>query len=195
MLLTLRGTPTCYFGDELGMENVDVPVDRLRDTAGFSIDEARQFSRDRQWTPMRWDDGPNAGFCPPTVEPWLPIGADSNVVNVAFEAGDPRSMLSLFRALSRLRSQEPALQVGDYASLDTGAADVFAFERRLGDERLLIALNCSDSPATADLGSSAVRGEILLSTELDRYGTESLVAVRLRPTEGVVVRPGHDRSA
>lgn len=189
LLLTLRGTPTCYYGDEIGMVDVDIPPDGLRDTIGYADpSEARRFSRDPQRTPMQWDAGPNAGFCPPAVDPWLPLAPDHQQINVAAESEDKRSMLALFRRLAALRRATPALAVGAYRSLDAGGTGVFAYERTWRDTRLVVALNFEDASAAVQLGSPGSLGEILLSTELDREGSETLDRLSLRPNEGIVVR-------
>ncbi len=161
LLLTLRGTPTCYYGDEIGMVNVDIPPDRLRDTAGYAPakPEAIRFSRDAERTPMQWDATSGAGFCAAGVAPWLPIG-DNQKVNVAAQDKDPHSLLSLFRRLTTLCRETPALSVGSYRSLDVGAAPAVAYERWHAGVRLLIALNFSAEPRVLDLSSAADQGEV-----------------------------------
>lgn len=186
MLLTLRGTPFCYYGDELGMTDVPIPAERFRDMADLDPLEMRRYSRDPSRTPMRWDAGPNAGFCPPRVEPWLPLGPDHTTINVAVEERDPRSILWLFRRLSALRRGEAAIATGAYRSLDAGSDAVFAYERFDGTGRFAIALNFSDRPQRARLPGRI--GEIVLSTELDREGEAPKTEIELRPNEGLVVR-------
>jgi alpha-glucosidase len=90
------------------------------------------FGRDPARTPMRWDGSPNAGFCPEGATPWLPVAGDRETVNVEAQERDPRSMLSLFRRLTGLRRELPALAVGSYAPLDVGGEDVFAYLREHG---------------------------------------------------------------
>ena len=196
LLLTMRGTPFCYYGDELGMADSPVPVDRLRDTVGYDPAEAPRFSRDPQRTPMQWDASrPNAGFTPPEVVPWLPVAPDSAAVNVAVEAADDRSILALFRRLTALRMEQPALSVGDYRSHDAGNPDVFAYERRHAGTRLLVALNFTADPTVVDLRAVSSNGIALLSTELDRTGPEDLGRLRLGANEGLVLRiEGRDRA-
>lgn len=188
LLLTLRGTATCYYGDEIGMVNVDIPLEKLRDTVGYNPSDAKQLSRDPWRTPMQWDAGPHAGFCPTGVEPWLPIAGDYERKNVTVQDQAPRSMLALFRRLTTLRRETPALHVGSYQSLDTGVAAVFAYERQHIGTRLLVMLNFSDAPQMLDLRASAKQGEVLLSTELDREGAENLAEFRLRANEGVIMQ-------
>jgi alpha-glucosidase len=192
LALTLRGTPFVYYGDELGMLHADVPDDRMRDGHGYAdIERARRFSRDPYRSPMQWDAGPNAGFCPPGIEPYLPLGRDWQRLNVEAEGEDPRSMLALFRSLVGLRGEHDALTVGDYRGLDVSEGSVLAYERRSGKDRVLVVLNLGDDEVAVDLGTVAPAGEILLSTGLDRSGEASLAPLPLRPDEGLLIRlPG-----
>ncbi|WP_028967794.1 alpha-amylase family glycosyl hydrolase [Sphingomonas phyllosphaerae] len=173
LLLTLRGTPTLYQGDELGIGQVDIPADRIRDPQ-----ELRQpgigIGRDRSRTPMPWDASPFAGFS--TVEPWLPLNPDWPTRNVAAQEQDPRSMLTLYRRLLALRRAHPALAVGDFRLLDAPDG-VLVYERRHGDERLRIALNLTDSSKPLPFAP-----EVLLST-LDPAPDGVL-----RANEGVISR-------
>src|SRR5438067_4215443 len=97
LLLTLRGTSTLYYGDELGMQDVPVPPERVQDPWGLRV-PGLNLGRDPQRAPMPWDPGPNGGFCPPSAEPWLPMTPDLAQINVASQLADPRSMLALTRA-------------------------------------------------------------------------------------------------
>jgi alpha-glucosidase len=181
LLLTLRGTPLLYYGDELGMADVDVPPERRRD--GFDLGDGAP-TRDVNRTPAQWSAALHAGFSDGRdVEPWLPLAPDYREVNVERQREDPRSMLSLYRALVTLRRQRPALRRGSYRSLDSGADDVLVYTREHGDERLAIALNMGEQPARATLPS---RARCLLSTHLDRHD-ETGPSVDLRPAEGVVL--------
>ncbi|HYN69335.1 MAG TPA: alpha-amylase family glycosyl hydrolase [Candidatus Eisenbacteria bacterium] len=191
LLLTLRGTPFCYYGDEIGMADTPVPVDRLRDTVGYDPSQATRFSRDPQRTPMQWDaTRPNAGFSSPEAEPWLPLAPDSGTVNVAVQEADERSVLALFRRLTALRAAEPALNGGDYRSHHAGDRNVFAYERSDGGTRVLVVLNFTAADKLVDLGAVASDGLVLLSTELDRTGREDCATLSLRPNEGVILRIG-----
>ena len=173
LLLTLRGTPTLYQGDELGIGRVDIPPDRVRDPQ-----ELRQpgigIGRDRSRTPMPWDASPFAGYS--TVEPWLPLNPDWPTRNVAAQETDARSMLTLYRRLLALRRAHPALAVGDFRLLDAPDG-VLAYERRHGDEVLRIALNLTEAPKPLPFA-----GEVILST-LDT-ASDGLI----RGAEGVILR-------
>jgi alpha-glucosidase len=183
LLLTLRGTPTCYYGDELGMPDGEIPPERI-------VDPQQGRSRDPERTPMQWDASPSAGFAPPGVEPWLPVAAGHEERNVEAQDADPRSELSLFRELTALRRTHRALQVGSLRLLGAGA-ETLAYVREHEGERLLVALHLGVRPVTIDLTEGGVgTAEILLSTELDRDGAVDLAALELRPREGVVVALG-----
>jgi len=179
LLLTLRGTPTLYQGDELGIGEVPIPADRIRDPQHFR-QPALNIGRDRSRTPMPWDQTAFAGFS--DVEPWLPLNRDWKTRNVAAEDQNSASMLSLYRSLLALRRSEEALAVGGLALLDA-EEDVLAYERRSGNERLLVALNLSSQAKTFPLPPPATQStEILLST------TSDPPAQHLAPDEGRVVR-------
>jgi alpha-glucosidase len=181
LLLTLRGTPTLYYGDELGLANGIIPPDKIQDPQGKNLGPER--NRDTCRTPMQWDASPNAGFSP--SEPWLPISPDYAERNVASLAADPASILTLYRRLIALRRGSPALYAGSYAALETGEA-VFAFVRVQGDERKLVAINFTGQPQQVNLPAGT--GRIVLSTYLDRSAeTVSLASLTLRPHEGLIL--------
>ncbi len=171
LLLTLRGTPFIYYGDELGMRDVDIPAAQYQDPQGINLG----ISRDPERTPMQWNAAPHAGFS--AVETWLPVAPDYTQVNVEAEQADPRSPLTLFKTLLDLRRADEALSLGDYESLEA-PEDVFAFKR---GGKYIVALNFSDLSQSLDLS-----GEIVLSTYLDREG--GVEKLDLRPNEGVVLR-------
>jgi alpha-glucosidase len=181
LLLTLRGTPTCYYGDELGMVDGVIPPERAVDPQA-----ADGRGRDAARTPMQWSPGPGAGFCAPGVEPWLPIPTSAETRNVAVQAADPRSHLALVRRLLALRRAHAALTVGSLDLVDA-PGDVVAYVRTAGDERVLVVANLGPSPARVDAAHLGRRGEILCATGLDRSGPVDLAAVDVRAHEGVVV--------
>jgi alpha-glucosidase len=183
LLLTLRGTPTVYYGDEIGMANVPIPPERVQDPWEKNL-PGRGLGRDPERTPMQWDAAPNAGFT--TGEPWLPVADDFAAVNVAAQRADPGSILSLHRRLLKLRRAEPALAVGSYTRVEA-EGDVLAYVREHGGERFFVALNLGSHPTSLPFGG---RGEVALSTHLDREGEEVVDRVELRGDEGVVVRVG-----
>ncbi len=182
LLLTLRGTPTMYYGDEIGMHDVDIPEDRIVDPQGRH-DPRR--SRDPERTPMQWDDLEHAGFS--TGLPWLPIARDYTRVNVAAEQNEATSVLSLVHALIALRQSTPALAIGSYSGFKADG-DVLAYLREHGDQRYLIALNFGSATQQLDLGTTGYQGEVVLGTYHDRAGDRITGAVMLRPDEGIIAR-------
>jgi alpha-glucosidase len=163
LLLTLRGTPTIYQGDELGMTDVPIPPGRVQDPWERRV-PGLGLGRDPVRTPLPWsdgpDDGPGRGFT--SGDPWLPLGPDT--ASVAAQADDPTSMLTLYRRLLALRRAEPALALGSYrtVAVDDG---VLVHERRLDDRRVVVALNLTGEDRAAE-----VAGTTLLSTRADGPG-------------------------
>jgi alpha-glucosidase len=183
LLLTLRGTPTLYYGDELGMENVPIPPEREQDPFGKNMPGTGQ-GRDPERTPMQWDGSPFAGFS--TVEPWLPLAPDWEVTNVEAEKQEAGSMLNLVRALLQLRRAEPCLAFGSYRTLAV-EGDVLIFARQLESRRMIVALNLEAEPKVVVFGEGEVGGRIALSTHLDREGEAVGSGLALRADEGVVI--------
>ncbi len=170
LLLTLRGTPTIYQGEELGMQNVPIPPDRVVDPWERNV-PGQGLGRDPVRTPLAWSQGPGAGFT--TGTPWLPIDMAPGR-SVAEQSDDPASMLTLYRALLKLRRAEPALTTGAYRTV-TVTDDAYVFERTAGGRTLRVALNFSDRPTRIpDAGIP------LLSTRAGR----KVEPVTLAPNEG-----------
>ena len=190
LLMTLRGTPTNYYGEEIGMENVPIPPEFIQDPPAVNQPEiAHIVGRDPERTPMQWDASPHAGFTEEAVIPWLPLPADYQTRNVRQQEEDPTSMLNLYRSLTKLRRSEPALAVGDYASVDAGAADVFAYQRTApGADSFLIVLNFGEQSHTLNLSEIAAQAEVVIAAGLKRSGTVSLNALELEANEGLVFR-------
>jgi alpha-glucosidase len=183
MLLTLRGTPTMYYGDELGMHNVPMPPDRVQDPFEKNV-PGLGLGRDPSRTPMQWSDGAHAGFS--EGEPWLPIAEDFTSCNVVTERQDSRSMLTLYRRLLELRRREPALNIGSYTAVPA-QGNLLAYRRQSGGTRFLIVLNLGNEDAV--LTGAVPAEKIELSTYLDREeGAPFEGRLELRPAEGVVVR-------
>ncbi len=143
LLMTLRGTPTIYYGDELGLRDVEIPPELVVDVRETMV-PGRGLGRDPQRTPMQWDESANAGFT--TGQPWLPLAADAAEHSVDAQRSDPRSMLCLYHQLLKLRRSEPALAIGSYAPLPA-TGSLLAYVREHGGRRLAVVLNVGPEPA------------------------------------------------
>jgi alpha-glucosidase len=174
LLLTLRGTPTLYYGDELGMEDVRIAPERARDS-WMRTEPGVGIGRDPQRTPMQWDASAQAGFS--SVEPWLPVSPLFKEKNVERAKSDPRSLLTLYRRLIELRRSRGALVTGRKQLLEA-PPEVIAYRR----EDLLVALNLGREPRRL-----AASGRVLLSTHMDRQGERLAKALELRANEGAIV--------
>jgi alpha-glucosidase len=181
LLLTLRGTPTLYYGDELGLENVPIPPERERDPFGLRQPGTGQ-GRDPVRTPMPWDGSANCGFT--TGEPWLPLGGDHAAKSVEAQRRDPASMLTLTRSLLELRRREPALSLGNFALL-TAEDDVLAYARTWGERRFVVALNLGAT--SAGLSRKELSGRIALSTHPGRAGARIEGRLELAADEAVII--------
>jgi alpha-glucosidase len=183
LLLTLRGTPTIYYGDEIGMQQVPISPDRIRDPFERNV-PGRGLGRDGARTPMQWDGTAFAGFS--VCEPWLPLAANYEEQNVAEQRHKPGSMLMLHIRLAELRRQRPPLRFGDYRPL-VAEGDLLLYMREHQDDRILVALSMGTEPTAVTFREHELRGEVLVSTYGDREGELVCGSIELRGTEGVVV--------
>ena len=181
LLLTLRGTPTLYQGDELGIGKVNIPPERLRDPRELR-EPGLGLGRDWSRTPMPWDGSPNAGFS--SAEPWLPLNDDWPARNVEAQERDGASMLNLYRKLLRLRRAHPALAIGEIELIEAGE-EVLSYRRKHGDERISVALNLGGQTRPLPAG---FEGERLASTLAGSGDPASL-----RPDEGIIILPAGQR--
>ena len=179
LLLTLRGTPTLYYGDELGLRDVAVAPEHVQDPWEKRV-PGQGLGRDPVRAPMPWTLEANAGFCPPEAEPWLPLDPDADRLAVTAE---PPS-LQLYRRLLALRRAEPALALGDWRGLRSSDG-VLAYLR--GDS-ILVALNLTGEERTFALGELA--GEVLLSARGAADGLRVTGSLALAGDDAVVVRLG-----
>ncbi|HKT85583.1 MAG TPA: alpha-amylase family glycosyl hydrolase [Novosphingobium sp.] len=183
LLLTLRGTPTIYYGDEIGIAKVTIPLDRIRDPWAIQEPET-SFDRDHARTPMQWSADENAGFS--TAEPWLPLTDDWPERNVQQMSADEGSLLSLHRRLLKVRRAEPALQTGSYRRLILEEC-VMAYERTGETARFAVVVNFSAEPQSVDLPEPYSGGSLVLSTRGERSAPIAS-PLRLGPDEGVLIR-------
>jgi alpha-glucosidase len=162
-ILTLRGTPFLYNGEEIGMTDYIInDPSKLRDTMANwyyerlindlhgDVEEAAQnaahMSRDKNRTPMHWSNDPNAGFCPKNIVPWLPVNPNYAAgINVKDQLDTPVSLFNFYKRLLRVRKSSPALVEGDYQPLHNSAKDYLAFLRRTEQQTVLVMLNFSES--------------------------------------------------
>ena len=177
MLLSLRGTPVLYQGDEIGLGNVEVPYEQMRDPLGVRY-MPYYAGRDAGRTPMHWRDRAGGGFTEPDVVPWLPLG-DTATRNVEAQRGDRTSILELVRDLIALRKRTPDLHSGAYATLPA-PPDVWAWRR---GTRTTVVVNMSD----AEVDVANVGGRILVATDRDRDGERAVDPLRLHAWEAVVI--------
>jgi alpha-glucosidase len=176
MVLSLRGTPVLYQGDEIGMANVAVAHEDMRDPLGVRFYPYYE-GRDAGRTPMQWSDSPGGGFTE-ADRPWLPLG-DLAAANVAEQRDDAGSLLSFCRDLIAFRRSHPEFSTGDTASLDT-PEQAWAWTR---GERHVVALNIS----LDEIVLSGVTGTVQVCTNRDREGEVIGDDLRLAAFEGVIL--------
>lgn len=178
LLLTLRGTSTIYYSDEIGMQNAAIPQDRVRDNS--------DQHRDPQRTPMQWSAGPNAGFT--TGRPWLDVDESYATINVEARQHDPASILSLYKHLLDVRRSEPALYGGDY--LPVGIQEsVISFIRAdpSTGKRFLVLLNLGHNAELFKLPAHFdFKSRILFNTDLKRRGELVQLQIRVAGDEGIL---------
>ncbi len=184
LLLTLRGTSTIYYGDELGMENVPIAPEQEVDPWGI-LSPGLGLGRDPERTPMQWDNSPNGGFCASDVSPWLPLSANFTLENVATQKERPNAILNLTRTLLQLRKDHNALGLGSYLPLDA-QGNVFAYGRKHGTEVCVIVLNMGAQDTEWRWEGLTAPFKVLLSTCGDS-GSLHPDFLRLRPHEGIIL--------
>ena len=184
LLLTLRGTPTIYYGEELGMHDVPIPAEEVQDPQGLNMPELN-MSRDPARTPMQWDDSPQAGFT--TGKPWLRLAADYQRVNVGLQETKPLSMLALYKKVIALRQKEAALKVGSYQDIHYDS-QLLAYLRQEAGSRFLIVLNLTHRPAYFRPRDFTFSGKIEISTMPESEGLTVSKVLNLNGDEGVIIR-------
>ncbi|MCB9286492.1 MAG: alpha-glucosidase [Lewinellaceae bacterium] len=197
-ILSMRGTPYCYYGDELGMTNIGFDsIEQYQDIAAINgykqvlstggdteqyLKVLKFLSRDNGRTPMQWDDSENAGFT--TGTPWLPVNPNYTSINVKRQEDDPNSCLNYFRKMVKLRKENPVLVYGAYELLLPDHEQVYAYTRTLGDAKMLVLLNFSAENAEIQLPAGLETGEVLINNydSVEAAGAE----VSLRPYQAVI---------
>lgn len=183
LLLTLRGTPTIYYGEELGMRDVPIPFDEVKDPQGLNMPD-KNLSRDPFRTPMQWDDSDNSGFS--TATPWLRVALDNKRVNIKNQKTDPYSHLWLYKKLISLRQSQPSLMSGHYKPLYADH-QAFAYMRHLpGEKSFVIVLNLSHRPCYLDL-ECVNAGTIVVSTSAEGEGRKLTQSLQLSGDDALVI--------
>ena len=204
-LLTMRGTPYWFAGDEIGMRNIR--FDRIEDYNDIDtinrykkakaegkdpqavLDEQKETGRDNARTPFQWDRSPEAGFTAGT--PWLKVNPDYTWINVADEEKDPTSILNYFKKVVSFRKENLSLIYGSYHLLDAENPQSYTFLRKTGADTYLIMLNFSPKAAISTPGIDMSNAHVLL----DNYGDRSHMApqkdITLRPFEAIVFQLNH----
>jgi alpha-glucosidase len=180
LLLSLPGTITLYYGDEIGMTNVSIPPEIVQDPAEKN-EPGIGVGRDPERTPMPWDGSPLAGFT--TGRPWLPLGQDHRALNVVNLEQDPESILHFYRSLIALRKSHPVLVTGELHSV-AAANNVLTYERHGCGERLRIILNFGDAPVAIP----SEIGEILAATSPGCTSERPNKLIQLGGAAGLIVR-------
>jgi len=180
LLLTLRGTPFLYYGEEIGMRNGAIPPERFQDPLARTLHP--KLSRDPERTPMQWSARPGAGFT--TGEAWLPIAADAAERNVDAQRADRGSLLWLYKDLLALRRSTPALERGSWRALDAPKS-VLAYERHHGASRAFVALNFGDHACAPGLPDARVLAG--LRTRAGAPLPANVAALELGPSEAAVL--------
>lgn len=203
LVLTLKGTPFLYNGEEIGMTDLIITdPTRLRDTMAtwyydrlvneLKVDpqeaarRAGKMSRDKNRTPMQWSNNPNGGFSPPNVETWLPVNPNyRDGINVRDQQHNPSSLLNYYKYLLQVRKASPALIAGEYISLNNTARDYLAFVRKSEEQTVLVILNFSNKKL--DLNFSRAREIKGHNLQILFSSAERLKTVR--PPYGLTISP------
>ncbi|HEY60635.1 MAG TPA: alpha-glucosidase [Anaerolineae bacterium] len=185
MLLTMRGTPFLYYGEEIGMRNVRIKHSQIKDPIGKRYWPFYK-GRDGCRAPMQWEAIPNAGFS--TVEPWLPVHSDYIQRNVTNQYRDPHSILNFYKKLLALRKRHPVLVRGIFEPIQQKSKHVLVYERKYKNQRALIALNFSDSKIKIILVQSRKnKWRLLLSNQRKKLEILSADSFNLEGNEALIL--------
>ena len=187
LLVTLRGTPFLYYGEELAMRSLEIPNAIAFDPpARRASPQSPWWNRDQARGPMAWRPGPGGGFT--SGRPWLPLPPDVGSRNVEVQGAAGDSVLSVYRAVLHLRREMAALQRGAQQLIDVGDADVLAYRRDADGRSAFIALNFASRPATVAIPEAATANgwRIALSTHRRRAGERLHRPLILAPLEALI---------
>jgi Glycosidases len=203
LVLTLKGTPFLYNGEEIGMTDYMLTdISQVKDTMGswyyhaivtdmgVHPDEAMQrtaaMTRDKNRTPMQWSNNPNAGFSPSNVATWLPINPNyKNGINVRDQQHNPSSLLNYYKHLLQVRKNSPALIAGEYIPLNNTANDYFAFIRKSNEQTILVILNFSSKKLELDFS----RVKEIKSHDLQILFSSAERLKTAKPPRGLIISP------
>ncbi len=179
LLLTMRGTPFIYYGEEIGMEDTDIPYDKIVDPWGKALWPKK--GRDVCRTPMQWNNKENAGFS--ESAPWLPVNLNKAYVNVESEMKDPNSILNFYRSLLKLRKEHVELRRGTM-KFQNAPSDIIFYIRKVSEKQVVVLLNFGSTVQCVDL---TIYGKVLIGTHKNA-GEKIHGAVRLAPFESIVIK-------
>jgi len=184
LLLTLRGTPTIYYGEEIGMRDVPIPIEQVQDPQGLNMPE-KNLSRDPSRTPMQWNGDHYAGFS--DAKPWLPLSADYKRINVELQKNDRFSNLNLYKRLINLRQNQPSLMAGDYKPLYADQQSIAYIRQTTGAKAFLVVLNLTHRPCYVRIQHQSITGVVVLSTAEELEGSRVTENIHLGGDEGIIV--------
>lgn len=190
LLLTLRGTPTVYYGDEIGMKNVKIPKNMIQDPPALKHPEIADIvGRDPERTPMQWDKTANAGFSAKGVRTWLPVAKNFKTNNVKSLKANKKSVLNLFKVLAKIRSENSCLNSGKYKHVPTLQKNIFAYLRYDETGTILIILNFGSKSYTLDLSKKlpGKKGTLLISSDNKPHDVRNLNKIKISANLGVLI--------
>ena len=188
LLLTTRGTPQMYYGEELGMRTTPpATIEEVHDPIG-KLGWPKEKGRDGERTPMQWTPGSQSGFTT-AAKPWLPIPPSAATYNVDTERADPNSIFNAYKRLLFLRKNDPALHDGTQESINDDDSHVFSYLRRTDKETVLVSLNMSAEPRSVIVQVGTARqAQVLYRTYGPATGTVELTKILLEPYGVLVAR-------
>jgi len=197
-LLSMRGTPYTYYGDELGMTNIDMPkIEEYVDVSAIGDynrakaegEDMDQFmkklnfnSRENARTPMQWDSTKNGGFT--EGKPWKKVNDNHQTINVVAQNKDPKSILNHFRKMVKLRKDNPVLVYGQYQILQESHSEIYAYTRTLDEQQVLVLLNFSKKQASITLEETTNTGTLLINNYDRLYAKEGQIT--LQPFQAII---------